>query len=234
MTGLSVNKIICGDCLEIMKGWPDKCVDLVLTDPPYGIKILNSDGTMGGTSASIKKWAGQINPKYQAFDNDDRPIDPAKLLRVSQNQIIWGGNYIADKLPPSSCWLVWYKRINGQSNDYADCELAWTSFDKPAKVFQHLWMGMLRHSEIQQHYHPTQKPVALGLWILKNYSKPDDLILDCYCGSGSFLVAAKLLGRRYIGIDISPEYCKVAEMRLRAVETGVSVAEQRIGQMPLF
>ncbi len=231
---LPINQIICGDCIEVMRDWPDKCCDLILTDPPYGINILNSDGTMGGTSASIKKWAGQINPKYQHFTGDDKPIDPTEICRISNNQIIWGGNYIADKLPPSKCWLVWYKRINGQQNDYADCELAWTSFNKPTRVFQHLWMGMLRHSELQQHHHPTQKPVALGLWILENYSKPDDIILDCYCGSGSFCVAAKMLGRKFIGIDISQTYVDIANERLAAVDTGVPVKETRKGQKGLF
>ena len=230
------NKIICGDCLEVMKEWPDNCVDLVLTDPPYGIDIMHKDGTMGGTSASIKKWRGQINHSYPKF-NDKKPISTSEikeLQRVSKHQIIWGGNYIADNLSPSRCWLIWNKRIEGQSNCYGDCELAWSSLDKPIRIFHHLWMGMLRDSETQEHYHATQKPVELGLWCLQNYSKVNDLILDAYCGGGAFCVAAKMLGRRYIGIDISEKYCEIARQRLEAVDTGVPVKEQDKGQQALF
>jgi DNA modification methylase len=204
--------VIHGDCRDILPHLPK--VDLVLTDPPYGINIVGSDGKVGGTSASVKKWAGEINPIYLPVHGDDKPIDPLPLLAISTHQIIWGGNYIADQLPPSSCWLIWYKRIKGQVNNFADCELAWTSLDKPARVFQHLWMGMLRDSEIQEHHHPTQKPVDVITWAINQ--APDDClsILDPFMGSGTTLRAAKDLGRKAIGIEIEEKYCEIAVKRL--------------------
>ena len=125
-------------------------------------------------------------------------------------------------------WLMWDK---GQRDfSLADGELAWTSERRALRIFDYSRAEALQDFRT----HPTQKPVALGLWILENYSKPNDLILDCYCGSGSFCVAAKMLGRRYIGIDISPDYVKIAQERLDAVDTGVPVKETRQGQMALF
>ncbi len=209
-----INKVICGDCLEVMRGMPDKCVDLVLTDPPYGVNIVGDNGTVGGTSKEVSRWRGQINSKYKKIANDDKPINPSELLRISKNQIIFGGNYIADKLPPSRCWIVWYKRIKNQHNNFADCELAWTSLKSPSRVLQHMWMGMLRDSELQEHYHPTQKPIVLMKWIISQYSKEGDTIIDPYLGSGSTALACIELKRKYIGIEISPEYCKIAEKRI--------------------
>jgi DNA modification methylase len=225
-----------GDCREILPQLTEK-VDLVLTDPPYGINILNSNGTMGGTSKDLKRWRGQINKKYIPFQNDDKPIDPLPLLAVSKNQIIWGGNYVANVLPVSKSWFVWYKRINGQTNDFGDCELAWTSLDKPPKVFQHLWMGMLRDSENQLHYHPTQKPVALMSWCL-SFTPDAQTILDPFLGSGTTAVAAKKLGRRCIGIEISQTYLDIAVQRLQQDTLPLEVEHiqkrQSVGEQPMF
>jgi len=203
--------IYCGDCRDILPMLEP--VDLVLTDPPYGIGLMHKDGTMGGTSRNIKRWAGQINPIYHPF-NDNSPIDPSPLLPMSKNQIIWGGNYIADKLPPQRCWLVWYKRVNGQQNCYGDCELAWSSLDQPIRLFSYLWMGMLRDGEQEEHYHPTQKPVSLMKWCI-SLVETSQTILDPFMGSGTTLVAAKNLNRKSIGIEIEPKYCEIAVKRLR-------------------
>lgn len=227
---MTENTIICGDCLEIMKDWPDNCVDLVLTDPPYGIGAANykRGGTQHGNSCAkskeygLREWDNKPASKYQ--------ID--RLLVVSQNQIIFGGNYF--QVPPSSCWIVWNKD-NG-NNCYADAELAWTSFKSAVRVVKWKWHGMLQEpgSAKEMRVHPTQKPLGVMKWILERYSSPNDLILDPFCGSGTTCVAAKMLGRRYIGIDISEEYCEIAQRRLEAVDTGVPVKEQRQGQMAMF
>jgi hypothetical protein len=131
------------------------CKALVLADPPYGINIVRPDGKMGGTSRDLKRWNGQINPIYAPVYGDDERIDVTHLLNAGSRHIIWGGNYFADQLPASGSWLVWYKRIKGQINDFGDCELAWTNIGHPARVLQHLWMGMLRDSEPAEHWHPN-------------------------------------------------------------------------------
>lgn len=223
---LPINQVICADCLDIIKNWPDKCVNLCLTDPPYGISA--DKGSIGYGCTDSRRYEGEwdkTTPDKICFD---------EILRASKTTVIWGGNYFTDKLPVGTHWLVWDKVADIQfDNPFSDCELAWTSSNRSSiKKKTIIQQGFV--SQEKTRYHPTQKPVALGLWILENYSKPDDIILDCYCGSGSFLVAAKLLKRQYIGIDISPEYCKIAEERLNAVDTGLSVKETRKGQIPLF
>ncbi len=205
-----VGKIINSDCLEVMKQMPDKCVDLVLTDPPYGIGEAAKANERRGVLAKAKNygkanWDNEI-PSKEIFD---------EVLRISKNQIIWGGNYFVEYLKNSPCWLVWDKD-NGL-NDFADCELAWTSFPTAVRKFKWRWQGMLQEvmgdKEIRQH--PTQKPQPLMEWCLENYSEPDALILDPFLGSGTTAVAAKKLGRRWIGIEISKEYCTISEQRLK-------------------
>ena len=204
-----INKVICGDCLEVMKGIPDKSVDLVLTDPPYGIK---RDKQAMGKGGGIAK-----NIDYGDYDWD-RKI-PSKeyfveLMRISKNQIIFGGNYFVEYLKNSMCWLVWDKD-NGNT-DFADCELCWTSFNKAVRKYIWKWSGMLQQNMKCKDYrtHPTQKPKELISLILQDYSKEDDLIIDPFLGSGTTAVACKELGRKYIGIEINPKYCEIAERRL--------------------
>jgi site-specific DNA-methyltransferase (adenine-specific) len=130
--------------------------------------------------------------------------------------ILWGAQYYADKLPPSRSWLVWDKRDATGSNDNADCELAWTNLNIPARLFHHLWNGVCRASEVGELVlHPTQKPVALMRWcLLRANLKPGDLVLDPYMGSGPVAQACKELGLRYIGIELVVAYCEIAARRL--------------------
>ena len=224
------NKIICGDCLQVMKDWPDNCVDLVLTDPPYGI---------GGKSNALGFAVGFGYSEARQYDDQWNLETPEQsyfkeILRISKRAIIWGGNYFTDKLPVSPHWLVWDKIADIQfENPFSDCELAWTNIARKS-VKKHICIQQGFISVEKTRFHPTQKPLQLFAWCLDKYSKPDDLVLDCYSGSGTTCVAAKMLGRRYIGIDISEKYCEIARQRLEAVDTGVSVREQKIGQIPLF
>lgn len=211
-----LDKVICGDCLEVMRGMEDNSVDLCLTDPPYGIgvdKAMHKVGdTRYGTACAPKTQYGQTDwdskrPEREVFD---------EIRRISKNQIIFGGNYFADYLPASSCWLVWDKQ-NG-NNCFGDCELAWTSFTLAIRRFSFMWNGMLqenmgRHKE--KRYHPTQKPVELIARLLEKYSKEGETVLDCFVGSGSILCAAVRMGRHFIGIEINPDYCKIAEKRIQ-------------------
>lgn len=210
-----LNTIRQGDCLELMKQLPDKCIDLVLTDPPYGIgqdkDQERKSGYKGKRQLGVRKGYGFSNwdnevPNKEYFE---------QMMRISKNQIFFGGNYFAHLIPPSSCWIVWDKD-NG-ANDFADCELAWTSFDTAIRKFKWKWHGMLqeqmgKHKEFRQH--PTQKPVKLFEWILSKYSKETDIILDPYAGSGTTGRAAKNLGRPFILFEKEPSYCEIANKRL--------------------
>ena len=228
------NQIVCGDCLEVMKDWPDGCVDLVLTDPPYGIGV---DATMHKQSNTQHGKSLAPRRVYENTNWDSKPFDITQFQAiqwVSKEQIIFGFNHFCDVFPPSPCAIVWDK--NNGSNGYADCEIAWGSFKSSVRLIKYTWHGMIQENmgNKEDRVHPTQKPLPVMEWIIKRYSNPNDLIFDPFCGSGTTCVAAKNLGRRYIGIDISEEYCQIARDRLRAVDTGVPVKEARAGQGALF
>ena len=208
---LPINKIICGDCLEVIKDWPDNCVDLVLTDPPYGINIAKNGKVGGRGCAEVKDYGIQV------WDSEPFNIMQFQACQwVSENQIVFGFNHFCDVFPPTPSVIVWHKDNTG---NFADCELAWTSFKTSIKYIKWRWNGMLQEPNHpkEKRQHPTQKPLGVMLWILERYSKPDDLILDPFCGSGTICIAAKMLGRRYIGIDISPEYCEIARKRIKGI-----------------
>jgi len=200
-------QIYCGDCLSILPSFAEKSVDLVLTDPPYGINVIGGSGSIGGSGYVEVK-------KYQPVINDDIKIDLTPLFKTSKNQIIFGGNYFS--LPVSKGWIVWDKKCkNNWFDNFSDGELAWTSFNKPLRIYRHLNMGALKQGRHITRTHPTQKPLELMMWIIDNYSEQNDLILDPFLGSGTTLVACKELGRKGIGIEISKEYCDIAIKRLK-------------------
>lgn len=201
------NKIINADCLDILKQLPDKCIDLVLTDPPYGIKA--DKGTKGfGSSKNRIYQAGWDNetPEKMVFD---------EIKRISKNQIIFGGNYFTDKLEVSKCWIVWDKvGENNFKNPFSDVELAWTSFSKVCKKYLCIQQGFINEDKKQPRLHPTQKPLKLFECILKDYTNEGDLILDCFSGSGTTAIACHNLKRRFICIEKDPEYWKASIERL--------------------
>ena len=203
-----INKVICGDCLPILKSLPDKCIDLVLTDPPYGIKRDKGFEGFGGFGKPIarKRYVGgwdDSRPKKEVFD---------EILRISKFALIFGGNFFADILPQGNHWIFWDK-LNTMPA-FGDGELIWTNIDRNSvKKYTLQWNGLLGKEEFR--HHPTQKPVTLMEYLLQTYAEPTDLICDPFAGSGSTLVACKKLNRRFIGIEISPEYCKIAEQRLK-------------------
>jgi len=221
-----LNKVHCCDCLELMREMPDKSVDLVLTDPPYGIGEAAGKNQTRGSAPNSPKWVGSKNTTgagvpatiFAVKEWDNAP--PSKeyfdeLIRISKDQIIFGGNYF--ELPPSPCWIIWDKD-NGKT-DFADAELAWTSFDSAVRIFKWKWNGMLQedmaHKEKREH--PTQKPLPLMMWCLEKYSKPGMTVLDPFMGSGTTCVACKKLGRDFIGIEKEPAYVAIAEKRLEKV-----------------
>ncbi len=205
--------LYCGDCRPIIAHIDPAHVALVLTDPPYGISTHTDGATRQRSHLAPSK---DFPPVY----GDDAPYDPAPLFRFPR-LLLFGANHYAERLPASASWLVWDKRDGLQSkrgdafNDNGDAELAWTNVGGPVRVYSHLWMGMLKASERdEKRVHPTQKPVALMERIITQHTRPGDLILDPYAGSGSTLRAAKNLGRRAIGCEISAAYCAVIVRRL--------------------
>jgi len=199
------------DCMEGMKEIPDNYFDLAIVDPPYGI------GENGSRNHTRSKLA--TAKSYKAFSGNDLTAPDVEyfkeLARVSKNQIVWGANHYISKIPlDSSCWIVWDK-VNGDS-DFADCELALTTFKSAVRMFQFKWAGMLQQNMKNKEFriHPTQKPVALYKWLLKNYAKPKDKILDTHVGSASSLIACHDMGFEYLGFELDKDYFKMSSERL--------------------
>ena len=191
------------DCMEFMKGIPDKYYELAIVDPPYGI---GEDGSKNHSRSMLA-----ISKNYKSFHGKDLEAPPKEyfqeLKRVSKNQIIWGANHFISKVPfDSSCWIVWDKD-NG-NNDFADCELAYTSFKTAVRKFRYKWHGMLQENmkDKEIRIHPTQKPVALYKWLLKNYAKEGYRILDTHGGSMSIAIACHYMGYQLDLCELDKEY----------------------------
>jgi site-specific DNA-methyltransferase (adenine-specific) len=199
--------------LEVLSEFEPKSIDLVLTDPPYGIGV-NKMNLGGGGVAPHTHFEHDKSESW-----DDKSIDIigcSYLIRYSKNQIIWGANHFAQFLPHSRGWLVWDKRGEMNGNDFSDCELAWTSFNQPIRKLTHVWNGMLQQKGMkkEKRTHPTQKPTRVMEWCI-NFTQDVYIILDPFLGSGTTAVAAKNLGRKCIGIEIEEKYLKIAKERLR-------------------
>jgi site-specific DNA-methyltransferase (adenine-specific) len=189
-------ELINTDCMLYMAGLPDKAFDLAIVDPPYGIGVDGNkeqrwpDGSIKRKAHEVKGWDFAI-PDADYF---------AEIKRVSTDQIIWGGNYFTKHLPPSKAWVFWYKGQNDLT--MSDGEMAWTSYQKVTRQINlhrtHLWQ--------EQPIHPTQKPVKLYEWLLTNYAKPGQRILDTHLGSGSSAIAAHNLGFDFVGMELDADY----------------------------
>ena len=209
---MDINKIHNQDCLEAMKLMQDNQFDLAIVDPPYGISInKQSQGKGGGVAKKInytKKDWDKSAPKKEYF---------IELDRVCKNVIIWGANHFIENIPNanSSCWIVWDKD-NG-ANDFADSELAYTNFKTSVRNFKCKWSGMLQYDmkNKEQRIHPTQKPIRLYEWLLMNYAKKGDKILDTHLGSGSIAIACHNLGYDLEGYELDKEYYYNALKRIK-------------------
>ena len=193
------------DCMELMKQYPDKYFDLAIVDPPYGIDLANMNMGIGKS----KKASKIQNRKWKPKDWDkETPTEEyfSQLLRVSKNQIIWGGNYFA--LPPCKNYIIWDKEIP-EGLSFADCEMAWTSFDKAPKMFRYS-----AYLDKANKFHPCQKPVKLYDWILHRYATEGDLILDTHLGSGSIAIACHYKGFDLVASEIDKEYYDKALKRI--------------------
>ena len=201
-------RLILGDCLHVMPLLGN--VDAVVTDPPYGIGV---DRTMAAQSGTQYGNAAAAKRIYKETNWDMSPIGEdhiGAITGISEHQIIFGGNYFA--LPPARCWLVWDKQNGG--NEFADCELAWTNFNKPVRKIEWLWNGMLRKGRESRNAHPTQKPLGVMEWCF-GFLPNAQTILDPFMGSGTTLVACAKTGRKGIGIELDPDYFQIACERVQ-------------------
>lgn len=212
-----MNKFILGDCMNTQNGlptYPNDYFDLAIVDPPYGI------GEASGREKSRNQSKGRANTKvkYKIKEWDEKAPNKeyfSELFRVSKNQIIFGANHFIENLPysNSSCWIVWDKDNTG---DFADCELAWTSFKTAVRKFKFRWNGMLqedmKNKEIR--IHPTQKPVKLYSAIIDKYAKKGELILDTHVGSASSLIAFESMNFNYVGFEKDEDYYLKAQNRM--------------------
>jgi len=202
--------ITCEDNMDLMARYEDNYFDLAIVDPPYGIDVTNqSQGKGGGVAKKLdyKKtnW-DKFSPNIEYF---------IELKRISKYQIIWGANHFISKIPyDSSCWIVWDKD-NGDT-DFADCELAWTNFKTAVRKIKWKWAGMLQQDmkNKEKRIHPTQKPVKLYEWLLMNYAKEGDKILDTHLGSGSIAIACHNLGFDLTACELDKDYYEAAMKRI--------------------
>lgn len=207
---MDVDTIFNQDCLVGLKALPDKAVDLILTDPPYGKKA--DKGTNGFGAAKNRRYVGgwdSMIPPPELFN---------EMFRVAKNLIIFGGNYFGHLLPPSNCWIFWDKKGDvAFQNPFADGELIYTTFKKPVKRIVFRQQGFITDSK-DKRYHPTQKPSELVQILIEQFSEPGQLICDPFLGSGTTAVAAVKADRHYIGWEIDPGYFQICCDRLDEVE----------------
>ena len=195
-----------GDCLELMKEIPDKSIDLIFTDPPYGKKA--DKGTNGYGQAKNRRYSG-------GWDNmRPRPEIFTEMFRIAKNIICFGGNYFSDMLPPSNHWIFWDKKGDiAFQNPFADGELIYTTFIKPVKKIVFRQQGFITDSK-DKRYHPTQKPSELCQMLIEQYTDPGDIVCDPFMGSGTTGIACINSGRKFIGMELEKQYFDIAMERI--------------------
>lgn len=213
--------LTCEDNMALMARFPDKHFELAIVDPEYGIGM--DGGKIGGNNLGRAK-------EYTKKEWDKEPPPESyfkELKRVSKNQIIWGANHFISKMPfDSSCWIVWDKDNSG---NFADCELAWTSFETAVRQFTWRWNGMLQQDMKNKEHriHPTQKPIALYRWLLQNYAKKGDKILDTHLGSMSIAIACDMEGFDLTGCELDPEYYRDGIKRLETFRSQTTLFSEK-------
>ena len=232
---LGRHRLICGDATnrdDVMRLIGDDRVDLVLTDPPYGMKCQHKDGAVGGGgSIKMRKIRDDIpiyHPQQFPLLVGNNSADTARkhysiAKHLTDKLIIWGGQYFADFLPVNGGWLFWDK-LTGGNTDFSDGELAWCSVGKKLRKYSQKWNGIIRQGNftlnLKRRVHPTQKPVELHMHILEDFSQPGDVILDCFGGSGTTLIACEITGRTCLMMEISPDYCSIIANRFNTLTQG--------------
>lgn len=201
-----------GDCLEYMRGMEAGSVDAVITDPPYGIRYVAGNGGDNISRSAYRKH------KNIPIIGDDKPFDPRQFLDFPV-VVLFGANNYASRLPDSGGWIFWDKNNGAPANFMGDGELIWTSKKGAVRKVAYMWKGILRDGEVGQgSFHPTQKPVALMMWLIERHTKLGETIFDPFMGSGTTGVAAVQLGRNFIGCEIDPGYFEIAKKRIDAAQ----------------
>lgn len=196
--------------MELMARYPDGYFDLAIVDPPYGI---------GSYWKKSKNTKGYCNKNWNEKAPDKVYFD--ELMRVSKNQIIWGGNYFTDYLPPTNSWLIWDKVMN--NNPTSDCEIAWTSLKIKMTKLTVQWSGALKDEKNFKRIHPCQRPVKLHGLILDKFAQPGFKILDTHIGSGSIAIACHNLGFDLTACELDPEYYRAALKRLKTHQSQLTI-----------
>jgi len=222
------HRLLCGDSTDsdqVAKLMNGQKADMVFTDPPYGINVVDKNGKIG--EANLAKQG-----IYKPIIGDNTTETAKEFYRTCQslefkNYIIWGGNYFTDFLEPKSCWIIWDKKGDMESNNFADGEMAWTSFDSPVRIKKHIWRGMIKQGESEKRVHPTQKPIQLCADIIQEYTKGDN-IFDGFGGSGSTMVATHQIKKKCFMIEMSPDYCQTIIDRMQKLDPTLEI--KRNGQ----
>lgn len=217
---MPISEVFNMDCMEGMAQYPDKYFELAIVDPPYGIGFDKENTTMSagirkdGSKRKMKSWSNPTAKGYQVKDWDKSIPQKEyfdQLKRISKNYIIWGANYMTNFLQPHGGWIVWEKGVpDGMS--LSKCELAYNSCLNSVNIVKILWAGYKKVDQ-ENRFHPTQKPVKLYKWLLTNYAKPGDKILDTHLGSGSSRIAAYDMGFDFVGYELDKDYYLAQEKR---------------------
>ena len=217
------HRLLCGDSTDsdqVAKLMNGQKADMVFTDPPYGIKVVGKNGKVGGDNLAK-------NGVYSEIIGDET-TDTAKDFYYTcqalgfENYIIWGGNYFTDFLEPKPCWIIWDNRGDMNSNNFADGEMAWTSFDSPVRIKKQIWSGMIKEGESGKRVHPTQKPIQLCADLIQDYTKGQN-VFDGFGGSGSTMVASHQIKKKCFMIEMSPDYCQVIIERMLKLDPSLVI-----------
>ena len=222
------HRLLCGDSTDsdqVAKLMNGQKADMVFTDPPYGIKVVGKNGKVGGDNLAK-------NGVYAEIIGDDTTETAKEFYHTCQslgfeNYIIWGGNYFTDFLEPKPCWIIWDKRGDMNSNNFADGEMAWTSFDSPVRIKKQLWNGMIKEGENGKRVHPTQKPIKLCADLLQEYTKGNN-VFDGFGGSGSTMVACEEIKKKCFMVEMSPNYCQTIIDRMLKLDPTLEVKRNGI------
>ena len=217
------HRLLCGDstCSDtVAKLMNGEKADMVFTDPPYGIKVVGKNGKVGGDNLAK-------NGVYSEIIGDETTDTAKDFYHTCQalgfeNYIIWGGNYFTDFLEPKPCWIIWDKRGDMNSNNFADGEMAWTSFDSPVRIKKQIWSGMIKEGESGKRVHPTQKPIQLCADLIQDYTKGQN-VFDGFGGSGSTMVASHQIKKKCFMIEMSPDYCQVIIDRMKKLDPSLVI-----------
>jgi DNA modification methylase len=223
------HRLLCGDSTDsdaVGKLMDGQKADMVFTDPPYGIKVVNKNGKVGG---GTKEYP---TAKFSEIIGDDT-TDTAKEFYQTcislgmENFIIWGGNYFTDFLIPSRCWLIWFKN-HIVDRTFANCELAWTNINHNSKTYQITWDGYTKEGESGSKVHPSQKPIKLCSDVLSDFTNENNIVYDGFLGSGSTMVAAHQLKRKCYGMELDPKYCQVIIDRMKKLDSTIKIKKNGV------